>query len=161
SRGFHSMPARRPAVRGFAGSAAALLGVGLVGFTAAPAAADPFSADTAAALVDAIEEANDTPGADVITITAPITLTSGLPAIEADLENIGGGRAISAAGFGGLVVTGDVSVSIAELEVVGASGHGIVSDGADLLLDDVLVDGSGGDGLNAVGGSVTVIASDF
>src|SRR5690606_16211719 len=97
----HAMHSRNLPERLLARSAAALLRAAHVGFTAAPAAADPVSADTAAALVDAIEDANDTPGADVITITAPITLTSGLPAIETDLEIIGGGHAISAAGFGG------------------------------------------------------------
>lgn len=155
------MHTTRPAARLLAAGTASVLGIALVGVAAAPASADPFTVDTADELVQAISDANGTPGGDVITLDGPITLTGDLPPIGTDLEIIGGEHAISAAGFGTFVFTSGVTARIEQLEILNSGGHGITSTDAELELDDVLVDVSEGDGLHVEGGSITVNDSEF
>lgn len=54
-----------------------------------------FNANSTATLAAAINNANNTAGADTVTITGSITLTSLLPKINSDIAFIGGGNTIS------------------------------------------------------------------
>lgn len=155
------MHARRRPVRLLAAGAATVAGLGLAGLAATPAAAVEFPVDDYAGLVDAIDQASDDPGADVITIGGPITLEGDLPTIGTDLEIRGNGHTITAAGHLGLSVDGAWTVSIADLTIEAADGDGIVSRDADLTLTNVHVIGAGDDGLDAEGGSIAITGSDF
>lgn len=109
----------------------------------------------------AIQNANDSPGADVITIGGPITLTGTLPTIETDLEIKGGEHTISADGNSGLLIDGEWTVTIGDLEIRDADGDGIASRDADVTLNGVTVVGSGDDGFQLEGGSVSITGSGF
>lgn len=153
------MPAVRP--RTFAIPLAAALGISGAMLAASPAAAATFPASTEAELMAAINDANVTPGADTITITANITLTGSLPQITDELTIDGQGNTLDAAGFNALnasltaltvndlvinvpingVVVSDGAFTASNLDIVNAT-IGIEIDESDVLLDDTVVTGS-------------------
>ncbi len=92
-----------------------------------PASAATFTADSHATLVSAINSANGNSEADIINITADITLTANLPGITSDITFNGGGFTIDGADSytAFLVTIGGKNVVFNDLVIARSNGHSI------------------------------------
>lgn len=140
---------------------ATLLGGGLVGLGATAAHADAFTVSTSAELVEAINDANASPGADVITFAADIILEDDLPAILSDLTIVGNGHTLDGDNGYYTLESYDSALSVSQLTVTGSDSDGIYVEGGSLILDGVTVTDSYDDGVQLFGADLTVTGSDI
>lgn len=157
------MHVHRPPRVAAAAGATVLLGLGMVGLSAAPAMAASHVVTDTTSLVNAITAANLSPEADVITFDADITLTADLPVISTDLEIDGDGHTLDGAGaYEAIRVgAGGYAITIRDITVRKAVDQAVEDYGADLVLDAVIMEDSGGAGVYAEDGSLEITSSRF